>query len=235
MNNDIARAITHAAEQMHRASTTDEALELIVRTAVETLPTFEHIGVSTVEKGGAIVNRAASSDLVYELDQLQYSLPEGPCVDSIAGEEVVVAPSIQHTQKWPRYVPTAIEHGLRSQMAVRLHLADQGTIGGLNLYSTTSEEIADGDVATAAYFATHAAIALGRATQSESLGNAIETRQLIGQAIGILMERYTITEKAAHAFLWRASSHSNTKVRDLALNLITDAAPAEERPTGGLS
>lgn len=231
MNNAIARAMTVAAQQMHQGSSVEEVLELIVRSAAETLPTFDHIGVSTVEKRGEIVNRAATSSLVIELDHLQYGLPEGPCVDSLEGNDVVVAPHIARDQRWPRYVPEAVERGLRSQLAVRLHLADRGTVGGLNLYSTKAEDIDPDDVGTAELFAAHAAIALGRASESESMAGAVKSRQHIGQALGILMERYQIDEKAAHAFLWRASSHGNVKVRDIAASLIAEANNRTDRAT----
>lgn len=223
MHSDIARSITHAANRMHEASSTEEVLDLIVRSAAETLPTFDHIGISTVEKRGDILNRAATSDFVHELDHLQYGIPEGPCVDSLDGEDVVTAPHLRQDHRWPRYVPQALKHGLRSQLAVRLHLAAEGTVGGLNLYSTTADDIPEDEVIKAAFFATHASLALGRAREVSSLAGAIETRQRIGQAVGLLMARYTLTEKAAHAFMWRASSHGNLKVRDIAASLIDDA------------
>lgn len=224
MHSDIARSITHAANQMHEASSTEEVLDLIVRSAAQALPTFDHIGISTVEKRGDIVNRAATSDFVHELDHLQYGIPEGPCVDSLDGEDVVTAPHLgRNDHRWPQYVPQALQHGLRSQLAVRLHLAAEGTVGGLNLYSTTTDEIPEDEVFTAAFFATHASLALGRAREVSSLAAAIETRQRIGQAIGLLMVRYTLTERAAHAFMWRASSQGNVKVRDIAARLIDEA------------
>lgn len=219
----IAISIAHAAEVMRHASTVDEVLDLIVRGAATTLPSFDHIGISTARKRVGITNRGATSDLVHELDQLQYSLPEGPCFDTLQGEAVVVAPTIRHDQRWPRYVPRAVERGLLSQVAVRLDLVDQGITGSLNLYSTQAEEISDDDVLTATAFATHASIALGRAVETSALTTAVQTRQTMGQAIGILMERYRIDEQAAHAFLWRASSHANVKVRDIAVQLIEEA------------
>ena len=222
MSDDITRSIAVAAQQMGRASNVEEVLDAIASSAAETLPAFEHVGVSTVEKGGEVRTRAATSDLVLELDRIQYGLAEGPCVDSLEGEDVIVVPEIRHDQRWPRYVPEAVRRGLRSQLAVRLHLADRGTTGGLNLYSTSTDAISDDDVTSAALFAVHASLALGRAAESETLTAAVATRQVIGQAIGILMERYKIDDEAAHAFLWRASSHSNVKVRDIAQRLVEE-------------
>lgn len=232
MDSKIARAVAHAANQMHRAASVDDTLEVIVRSAAEALPTFDHIGVSTTQEDGSIITRASTSPLVLELDDLQYSLHEGPCVASMDGDDVVPAPHIKDDVRWPRYLPGALDHGLKSQLGVRLHLDDHGTIGGLNLYSTTSEEIAEEDVIVAAFFATHASLALGKARHFESLNRAIDTRQLIGQAIGILMERYDINDDGAQAFLWRTSSHSNTKVRTVAAALVDEVNARRDWPAG---
>jgi hypothetical protein len=108
-------------------------------------------------------------------------------------------PRIHHDQRWPRYVPAAVELGLRSQLAVRLYLDDQGTL------------------------AAHAAIALGNARERENLNQALHSRKVIGQAVGILMERYEMNEDRAFAFLVRASSHANIKLRDVAQELVNRA------------
>ena len=138
------------------------------------------------------------------------------------GNDVVPAPHIKDDQRWPNYIPGALALGLRAQLGVRLHLSGSGTIGGLNLYSTTSEDVSDEHVSLAAFFATHAALALGKARHVESLNEAVSTRQEVGKAIGILMERYDINDQAAHAFLWRASMNSNTKVRTIAATLVDE-------------
>src|SRR5690606_1122688 len=100
-------------------------------------------------------------------------------------------------------------------MGLRL-FTEQATLGGLNLYSTQTDTI-DPDVQhVAELFATHAALALGRARHVEDLNTALQTRKVIGQAIGIVMERYQLDEDRAFQFLVRVSSHSNVKLRDVA-------------------
>ncbi|MCW2867461.1 MAG: hypothetical protein JWR20_1649, partial [Marmoricola sp.] len=232
MDSKIARAIAHAANQMNRAATVNDTLEVIVRSAAEALPTFDHIGISTIEKDGAIITRASTSPLVLELDDLQYGLHEGPCVSSMDGDDVVSAPHIKDDPRWPAYLPGALARGLKSQLGVRLHLDDHGTIGGLNLYSTTGAEIVEENVVVARFFAIHASLALGNARHFETLNSAIETRQLIGEAIGIVMERYDINDDAAQAFLWRASSHGNTKVRTIAASLVGEVNSRRSWPGG---
>jgi AmiR/NasT family two-component response regulator len=92
----------------------------------------------------------------------------------------------------------------------------------LNLYSTDQDEIDADAESIADLFAAHAAIALRKVREIEGLHRALESRELIGQATGIVMERYTIDADAAFAFLLRASSHGNLKLRDVAERLIAD-------------
>lgn len=219
---EIAQAIAAAARTMSHSRSLDETLQVIAQVACESVPGFDQVGISTLHKGGKIVTRAATGEFVRQLDTIQYDLGEGPCVDSLREADVVLAPTIRHDQRWPRYVPAAVEMGLRSQMAVKLYLDDQGTLGGLNLYSTSSDEIDPAAESTAELFAAHAAIALGHAHERETLNAALHSRKLIGQAIGILMERYAMNEDRAFGFLVRASSHANTKLRDIAQEIVED-------------
>jgi GAF domain-containing protein len=137
--------------------------------------------------------------------------------------EVVEVPNLPHEQRWPQYVPHAVAHGVRSQLAVKMQLDDEGSEGGLNLYSTSTRDIEPETVETAKLFAVHAAIALGSAREIENLNEALHTRKHIGQAIGILMNQYTLTEDAAFGFLVRMSSHSNTKLREVAATMVSEA------------
>ena len=97
---------------------------------------------------------------------------------------------------------------------------DGRSFGGLNLYSTNASEINSSAVHIAQLFATHAALALGWARHDEQLSEALHTRKTIGQAIGIVMERYRIDEDRAFHFLLRSSSTSNTKLREVAQQLV---------------
>jgi GAF domain len=139
---DIGQAIAAAARSINHKRTLDDTLQAIVEVAQASVPGFDEVRISTLHKGGKVQTRAATGELVHQLDDLQYTLGEGPCVDTLRHAQVVVAPRIRHDQRWPRYVPAALGLGLRSQLAVRLYLDDQGTLGGLNLYSTTSDDVA---------------------------------------------------------------------------------------------
>ena len=129
----IGHAIAAAARSFNQSQTLDETLTAITHAARDSVPGFDQVGISTLYKNGKVETRAATGKLVHELDSIQYTLAEGPCVDTLREAHVVVAPHIGHDQRWPRYVPAAVERGLRAQLAVRLYLDDQGTLGGLNL------------------------------------------------------------------------------------------------------
>jgi GAF domain-containing protein len=220
---DIGPALAVAARGMNRRASLEETLASIVDVARGSLPGFDEVGISLLDRKGNVETKAATGQLVWTLDKLQYELSEGPCVDSLHGETIVEAPHVRHDQRWPRYVPRAVEEGLKAQLAVRLYLDDQGTVGGLNIYSTTSEDIDPEAVQLADLFAAHAAIALGHARERDNLNEALHSRKIIGEAIGLVMGRYQLTEDRAFAFLVRTSSHANIKLRDIAQAMVDEA------------
>jgi GAF domain-containing protein len=229
----IAAALAAAAEVINAPRSLDEVLDAISQAAQEAVPGFNHVGVSIMRPGGKIETLSGTDQLVWELDALQYELDEGPCVDAIRGnlEPVVIVKQARHDQRWPTYMPRAVEAGLRAQLAVRLYAEDK-TYGGLNLYSTEREEIEPEAREIAQLFATHAAIALGWARHDEQLNEALSTRKIIGQALGIIMERYQIDEDRAFHFLTRASSTSNIKLRTIAQEVVDDTGSRYQQALG---
>lgn len=216
---DIAAVITQAAARMHAPTTLEETLDAIVRCTLDTVPGFDHVGISVTHSDGEIETLAGTGQLVWELDSIQYTLREGPCYDAILDGDVNRVPHADQETRWPRYMPLALERGLKAQLAVGLYRDDE-SLGGLNLYSTQSETVSDDAVNIAQLFAVHAALALGRSRTEHQLNDAIAARKEIGQALGILMERYKIQEDRAFQFLVRASSTSNLKLREVARELV---------------
>ena len=228
---NIAHALAEAARTISAPRTMEDTLDAIVQAARASVPGFDHVGISVVHGRDKIGTKAATGQLVWELDAVQYTLMEGPCVASLFEEPTVSVPHLRHDQRWPRYVPQAVEHGVRSQLAYRLYVDDH-TLGGLNFYSTEADELQDGACEIGELFAIHATVALGRAIDEDNLNLALTTRGLIGQAIGLTMARFQITSDRAFQFLVRASSTSNIKVRDIAEEVVSQAndqyARAEE-------
>ena len=225
---DIAEALAEAAREIDSQHDLPSTLDAIVHTAARSLPDIDHVGITIAHRIGDIETWAGTGPLVWELDALQHELAEGPSVHALTVDAVTTVNHLAHETRWPRYVPRAVERGLKAQMGLRLYVEDK-TLGGLNLYSTRAEVI-DPEVANmAVLFATHAALVLGRVRQEENLNTALQTRKLIGQAVGIVMERFMLGEAAAFAYLTRVSQHSNTRLRDVAEELVNQAEERTKR------
>lgn len=219
---DIATALAQAARAISAPGPLKEALDAITAAAKASVPGFDEVGVSVVHRNGKIETMSGTGQLVWELDKLQYELEEGPCVSAVRHERVVVAEHLAEEKRWPRYAPQAAEAGLRAQMAVHLYSHEQ-TVGGLNFYSTVSDTVDPEALRFAELFATHAALALGHARVESELQEAITSRQLVGQAVGLTMCRYRVNEERAFAFLARASQTSNLKLRLIAQEIVDQA------------
>lgn len=220
----VARALIDVARKIGQAREVDEVLDSILAAILHSLPEIDHAGISVTHRDGRIVTRNWSGTLVTDLDEIQLELGEGPCVDAMnpsIPDDLVRVDHARHEQRWPRYIPRAVECGLRSQLGLRLYTEEQ-TIGGLNLYSTSTDVISHDTALMAELFATHAALALGRVRVQAELESAIGTRGLVGQAIGIVMERHQLDADRAFEYLVRVSQDSNTKLRDLAVLLIDE-------------
>ena len=215
----LADALAQAARDINTRQPLPEVLQRLVQTAQNALPGVDHVGISITHPDGRVETLAATDQLVLDLDQLQYELNEGPCLSAIRDEDVVVVNAAEEDPRWPRFMERARAMGLRSQMGLRL-FNEEATLGGLNLYATRDEAI-DLDVANVAtLFASHIALALGKARHESNLSAGLQSRQLIGQAIGIVMERYDLDEDRAFQYLTRVSQNSNIKLRDVAAELV---------------
>jgi len=229
----IADALAQAARAMNAPRTLQESLDVIVGTAQRSMPGIDHVGISLSHRNGSIETKAGTSQLVWELDDLQYSLRQGPCYFAIrAAEPVVVLEHAGDDQRWPTYAPEAARRGLRSQLGLRLYTEEE-TLGGLNMYSTSSDTLDPETVHVAELFATHAALALGKIRATDQLNTAMGSRKTIGQAIGLLMERYELGEAEAFSFLSRVSQTTNIKLREIAQDLVDQAEHRHRRKSAG--
>ncbi len=209
--NSVARALTASGEP-------DDILDAITKTALEVVADTDYASISVVTRDGQMKTVSPTDDVIRSADQLQYTLGEGPCVDAAEHQETLRSPDVANDPRWPRYGPRAAELGLCSQMAIEL-FATSRSRAALNLYSTTPGAYDESSLIPE-LFATHAAVAMGFAQEAETLHEAIRTRQAIGQAVGIVMEKYDVDEDRAFSFLVRVSQRSNLKLRRVAEDVI---------------
>jgi GAF domain-containing protein len=190
-------------------------LDRIVHLAVETIDNCQHAGITVID-GLRITSPASSDEIPALVDRLQSETGEGPCVDAIRDHAVFYTGHLSSEERWPHFAPRArAESGVESILSFRL-FTDDGTLGALNLYSDELEAFGEHDTAVGAVFAAHAAVAWSTAQTIEHLRQGMESRQLIGEATGILMAREHISSAEAFDILRRSSQRLNVKLRLIA-------------------
>jgi hypothetical protein len=216
--------LTEAAERLVKTLTPgdlDHTLSRITVAAVEVLPQVEYASITVKHSDGRLETVAPTDDVLWGVDAAQYELQQGPCYDAATDTVHVISPDLANDERFPQYAATAVAVGIRAQAGLRLFDAPRSQ-GALNLYSRTVGSFEDlGSLGR--LFAHQSALAIGYAQEVANLQAALRTRRTIGQAIGILMERYSLTDQRAFAFLTRLSQHGNVKLNRIAEQFVADA------------
>jgi GAF domain-containing protein len=202
----------------------DATLTQITAAAVEVLPNVDYSSITIFRPDGELTTAAPTDPLIVRLDAEQYRAHEGPCYDAATHENQVVCSDLGADERFPDYGRTAVAMGIRSQIGVRLFDSPTSQ-GALNLYSTRVGAFEDLEPLSA-LFAHQAGQAIAYAHHIGTLEEAVRSRTTIGQAVGIVMERYDLNDERAFAFLRRLSSHRNVKLRLIAQELITETQAA---------
>jgi hypothetical protein len=203
----------------------DRTLANITAAAVEALPDVEYASITIKHADDRLETVAPTDDLICELDAAQYEFHEGPCYEAATKTVHVSSPDLVVESRWPRYAPVAVNAGIAAQAALRLFDAADSS-GALNLYSKRPGAFEDLN-GLDELFTDHAATAIEYAREISQLKQAVETRTVIGRAVGIIMHKYGLDDARAFAFLARMSSTSNTKLRQVADEVIRDVVKDE--------
>lgn len=195
----------------------DHTLDGIVKYAKDSLGA-DHAGIHMVTNG-KIETAAATDAVVAHASKLQEEFGEGPCLQAVWSHDTFIVDDAATDDRWPTYGPKSAELGLHSILSVRLHTSTE-SLGALNIYSREVREFSDDDVAQTHIFGQHASVALATARREEGLRKAVDSRTAIGQAQGILMERFGLSADQAFAVLRRYSQTYNIKLRSVADRLI---------------
>ncbi|WP_202918620.1 GAF and ANTAR domain-containing protein [Saccharothrix deserti] len=216
---ELAVHLSEVAQTLHQQHSTQGTLDEIVRSAVETIPGAHDAAITTVLAKREVRTVSMSGELSAKVDQAQYDTGQGPCLDALYEHKTTSMPDVNHETRWPRFTERARRLGVSSMLSFQLFVRDDD-LGALNLYSPDTEAFDEESEHVGLLFASHAAVALAAAQQREHLTEAMRTRDLIGQAKGILMERHKLTGDQAFTLLVRASQRANIKLRDLADELV---------------
>lgn len=196
----------------------DATLKRITASATELVEGCDAAGILMLH-GRKAETVAPTSKLVTDSDQLQERLAEGPCFDAARrsqGERVFrIADFTQEQPYWPAYAPQARALGVGSMMGFLLFTEDED-LGALNLYSRDPGAFTQASELAGWLLASHAAVAFSSARTQAQLEQAVATRHLIGEAMGILMGSRRLTEDEAFDVLRRYSQDNNIKLREVA-------------------
>ncbi len=223
---DFSQQLADAARAMQGGTSTQQTLERIVHTAIEIIKGCDLVGISVVHPGG-IDTPAGSDEALNVIDALQFELHEGPCYDALHNQETVVSMNLATDGRWPRWGPlVAQEVGVVCVASYRLFTTET-TLGAMNLYSRREQAFDSDDICIGEALAAHAAMALAASQNVDQLELAIARRTMIGQAEGILMERFSLTASQAFSVLRRVSQARNVKLNLIAAELVrTRETPA---------
>jgi GAF domain-containing protein len=226
LNDEVSldQSLLALARILFAGRTAEETLRSVVQLAKDTIGGCDSASVTMVENGRPRTT-VSTSALADEIDQHQYGNDEGPCLDAVRLHKTVVVNSMEHDSRWPHFTPAAFALGARSSLSLPL-LALDDPVGALNMYSLTEASFTDAEQ-VGAVFAGQAAITLANASAfhhandlARNLTIALERRDVIGQAKGIIMAERDIAAEEAFELLRRVSQNANKKLHDIALEVV---------------
>jgi GAF domain-containing protein len=221
-NHDLALRMAELARVIALRKV-DEVLNDVTAAAKELIPGVDLAGVLLVGKAGSFETLAPTNDLMFKLDELQMRYQEGPCVEAALDEIVVRTDDFREEPRFPNYAPEVAKLGVRSALSFKLYTAER-TAGALNLFGF-EPKLWDGEAETVGtVLAAHAAAAILASREGDQLQSALSTRDRIGQAKGIIMERFKIDDIRAFGMLRQLSQDTNTKLLDVAQRVIDTRA-----------
>ena len=192
-NHDLAQRMAELARTAAAPRSVEDVLSDVTGAALELIPGVDTAGVLLIAKGGKFETLAGTSDLPKKLDELQMKYNEGPCVEAALDDLIVRTDDFRTEERWPRYSSAVAEIGVLSGLSFKLYTSTR-TAGALNLFGFEPNAFGAESETIGAVLAAHAAAAIMASRQGQQLESALSTRDRIGQAKGIIMERYGVDD-----------------------------------------
>jgi GAF domain-containing protein len=227
----LARRLAEAARSLQRQTSPQQVMDGVVHLARQMVPGADEATITMVRKDRHCYSAAATSALASGFDVLQDETGEGPCLDAIWQQETVRVNDLGSDPRWPVLGPRAAERGVGSMLCLQLFV-HRDTLGALDLLAHAKWAFTDESEHVGLLLASHAAIAVADAHHFQNVTSALVNRDIIGQAKGILMERFKITSDQAFAVLAKVSQDTNRKVSALAEDLARTGMWTPGSPAG---
>lgn len=218
-NHDLAIRMAALARSIAPPVSLDAVLHDVSATAKELIPGVDAAGILLVGKNNTHETLGPTSDLMNKLDDLQMKHHEGPCLEAALDEVVIRTDDFRNEPRFPNYAPEVVELGVLSALSFKLYTADR-TAGALNLFGFEANEWDVEAETIGMVLAAHAAAAIIATQQEQQLQAALLSRDRIGQAKGIIMERFGIDDVHAFEMLRQLSQEQNIKLVDIAARVV---------------
>jgi GAF domain-containing protein len=224
------RSLVDLLDRLAEVPTIVDTVEQAVVFAAQTFST-PYAGATLIrDRGRRFETVGPTHDDVWRADELQDELAEGPCVDAAVESRTVVSNDLVADPRWPRWGPRTAGLGMTSVLSSEIHAGGK-RVGALNIYGAPGQEFSREDMEVAGVLTQHVSLALRFTQQIEGLHAALDSRTVIGQAQGVLMERYQVDADGAFAILRRFSQDRNVRLVELARAVVAQAFdPASDRP-----
>ncbi|MBA3349238.1 MAG: GAF and ANTAR domain-containing protein [Actinobacteria bacterium] len=223
---ELTAALKELAGILVSEEDVDSTINRITRLAVACIDGADFCGVSLVAKGKEIKTVGATDEIVAEVDRVQYDVGQGPCLSSIKDQATFKIDNIGSDRQWPTFSAAAVDKGINSMLAFVLQVSDQ-SLAALNLFARRTNAFSKEDMRIGAIFASQAAHTLANAQTHETdqrkaqqLEEALGTRSVISNAVGILMAHEGIDRDDAFAMLRSTSQALNLKLRVIAEGVV---------------
>ncbi|NTY62809.1 GAF and ANTAR domain-containing protein [Mycolicibacterium sphagni] len=219
INDDLAQRMAELARATAPPRDVKEVLSGVTAAATEMIPGTDTCGVLLIGKGGKFESLFGTSDLIYKIDALQEACGEGPCIEAALDELIVRTNDFTTERRWPKYSRAAAELGVRSGLSFKLYTSSS-TAGALNLFGLEPGAFDAQSEVIGSVLAAHAAAAIIASRRGEQLESALATRDTIGQAKGVIMERFNVDALRAFEMLRELSQTTNVRLVDIAVRVI---------------
>ncbi|MDX3660098.1 ANTAR domain-containing protein [Streptomyces sp. ID05-26A] len=224
------------------ATTVADALQLVVAATRKLVSCADVVSITLRGSDGVFRTPVETDPVATALDEAQYRSGLGPCVEAARkdGPGYAISADLGAERRWPEFAAAATENGLTGVLATELLSASNDEVtGALNIFVRHHAVISDTDRNTALLLATHASLAIAHLRTAElavlntaQMRRAIDSRDVIGQAKGILMSRQGIGADEAFALLRQTSQHLNVKLVEVAETLVARRGELEPPVVG---
>jgi transcriptional regulator with GAF, ATPase, and Fis domain len=229
-NSTIVAQLTELIASLDRQGTeTKEGLRELIHSGTQHVTGSNYAGITLAERSHAITNVVATHRYPVLLDVIQNEYGEGPCVAAAWQHHVMHVEDLAVDRRWPRYQQYALANTpIRSILSFELFV-DHDTTAALNFFAHHPYAFTDESMELGHIFATHVALAWSMMRRHDQFRSALASRDIIGQAKGVIMERFDLDAVEAFDLLARLSQQSNMKLFDIARTLIDSEHPIKCR------